>query len=129
MDRDPAALPLLTEKVEKIARVCRQQPNLAALTAALYGCGRRARYILTVEFTVACDGNPDILLGQQIGAGQSAFGAIDDLGATGVGILLPDGQQIFLDHTQDFFGMGQQIFQIGDALEQRLVLIFQFLAL
>ena len=75
--------------------------------------------------------HPDRLVGHHVLHGEAGLGhlGLDDLCAPGIVVLLLESQQLILDHAQDLVGIGQQVFQVGDALEQLLVFVLQLLAL
>ena len=96
---------------------------------AQIGGGRLVHQILAHQIAIVVDGHPDILLGQEIRRGERTFGAIDNLGATGVGVFFAQRQQLLFDDAQNLGGVGQQFFQVLDALLKFVKLILELLAL
>ncbi len=58
-----------------------------------------------------------------------ATGLRSDVGAALIAILFNHILEIFLDHAQDLFVAGQQIFQVADGLQDLALLVLDLLAL
>ena len=105
MDGDAAAPAILCEQIEIVTRIGGENGDFTPFANLAQGGRGNFGHILAAQFTISAERHPDLLVGQQVRSGQSAFGAIHNLGAPRIAIFFFDEEQIFLDQRQ------KQVFQ------------------
>ena len=123
------AAPVCGEEEEMVAGVGGEQGSGRVLRCLAQAGAGDSGEVLAPEGALGAQGYPDATVGKQIGGGKRALGAFDDLGAAAIGVLLAQSKQFFADDAEDFAGVGQQIFEVSDALPQLLMFILELPAL
>ena len=84
---------------------------------------------LTLDVAAARDGDHNIFVGDQVLVGHFARCILGDLGAASVGKLLLELGELIRDDLGDAGRARQDVFQLGDELDDFEVLVFDLLAL
>ena len=80
---------------------------------------------LAHQRTVGSQGDPDVLIGQDVVSRESTLYPVRNLGTPGVGVALPEIQQVLFDEREHFFGRSQQRFELFDPGSHLAVLVLQ----
>ena len=106
------------------SRVTCADDALAAAVLAAIG-GER----LALDVAPAADRDHDVLVGDQVLVGHLPARVVDDPGAALAGVLALQLGQLVLDDRQHPAGVGQDVLELGDQLDDGQVLVLDLLAL
>jgi len=114
MDPEAVAAAGGGEDEELVAGVGCEQGGGRVLGSLAQAGAVDAGEILAAQGAVSAESHPDAAVRQQIGGGEGALGAFDDLCAAAVGVLLAQGEQLFADDAENLAVVGEQVFEVGD---------------
>src|SRR5664279_2143317 len=87
------------------------------------------RHGLALDVAAAADRDDDVLVGDEVLVGHLAARVVDDARAALAGVLALQLGQLVLDDAQDAAGVGQDVLELGDELDDQEVLVLDLLAL